>query len=215
LGGLTFVSFVGYLQFQYAIFGDRNEYAFLVSSVVLFAAAYYFDHAGILSMAITTAATYAGISVAPSGFLEIFDRSLSPLVFAGLAFGSFLIAGGWYLSYQEIKKHFTFTYYNFGVNIFFVFALTGLFNFNIPLFLVLLALIATLTFLYSISMRSFYFLLLGIIYCYIGVSYLLLKLFFEIDNDEGAFFVTFFYFIASSIAIIFLLKSIHRKFKNV
>jgi len=62
LGCLTFISFVGYLQFQYQVFGNRYGLATFIPMLVLFFSAYYFDHLGILSLAITTLAAWAGIA---------------------------------------------------------------------------------------------------------------------------------------------------------
>ena len=70
LGCLTFITFVGYLQFQYNVFGNRYGLATFIPMLVLFFTAYYFDHLGVHSMAITTLAAWAGIAVTPARILQ-------------------------------------------------------------------------------------------------------------------------------------------------
>jgi hypothetical protein len=53
LGCLTFITLVGYSQVQFTIFGQRFGLAVFIPMIVLFFSAYYFDHLGVLSMAIT------------------------------------------------------------------------------------------------------------------------------------------------------------------
>ena len=52
LGTLSFLTFAGYLQFQYEVFGTHYGLATFIPMLVLFFIAYYFDHLGILTMAI-------------------------------------------------------------------------------------------------------------------------------------------------------------------
>jgi len=49
-------SFIGYLQYQYSAFGTHYGMATLIPMLALFLIAYYFDHLGILSLAIANLA---------------------------------------------------------------------------------------------------------------------------------------------------------------
>src|SRR6188768_686875 len=62
LGCSMFIIFIAYLQYQYNVFGDRYGLATFFPMVVLFLSAYYFDHLGILSMAITSFGAWLGIT---------------------------------------------------------------------------------------------------------------------------------------------------------
>jgi len=62
LGCLAMITFIGYLQFQYNVFGQRYGLAAFIPMLILFASAYYFDHLGILSLAITNLAAWMGLS---------------------------------------------------------------------------------------------------------------------------------------------------------
>ncbi len=59
---LSLLIFLGYLQYQYDVFGDHYGSATFIPMVILFFAAYYFDHLGALSLAITNLAAWAGIA---------------------------------------------------------------------------------------------------------------------------------------------------------
>ncbi|MEO6850479.1 MAG: DUF2157 domain-containing protein, partial [Mucilaginibacter sp.] len=65
LACISFITFVGYLQFEYKVFGINYGLATLIPMLVLFFMAYYFDHLGILNMAIANLAIWLGVSVTP------------------------------------------------------------------------------------------------------------------------------------------------------
>ncbi|MDQ6764326.1 MAG: hypothetical protein M3015_17115 [Bacteroidota bacterium] len=57
-GCLSLLTFVGYLQFEYNVFGNKWGLATFIPMVVLFMAAYYFDHLGVLILAIVNLAAW-------------------------------------------------------------------------------------------------------------------------------------------------------------
>src|SRR5258708_27887814 len=63
LGCLSLLIFLGYLQYAYGVFGDAYGLATFIPMVILFVTAYFFDHGGVLSLAITNLAAWAGISI--------------------------------------------------------------------------------------------------------------------------------------------------------
>jgi hypothetical protein len=62
--------FMGYLQFQYAAFLFLRYGLTLIPTAIGLFCAYYFDHKGILSIAITGLAAYVGLSVSPQSLLQ-------------------------------------------------------------------------------------------------------------------------------------------------
>ena len=70
LGCLSLLSFLGYLQFQYHVFGDNYGLATFIPMLILFYVAYEFDHIGVLSMAITNLAIWLGASITPYTILS-------------------------------------------------------------------------------------------------------------------------------------------------
>ncbi len=176
LGCLLFLALEGYLQFRYQVFGTRFGIATLVPALLFFCLAYRFDHIGVLSMAITALASYAGITASP-GLLLGNSLSEASLVYTGIALSVLLIAAGFFMKEKEIKRHFTFTYYNFGFNLYFISMLCAMFTLEISyLYFGLLLTGCVLLIRYAIREQSFYFLLLPVIYGYIGITWLIFRL---------------------------------------
>lgn len=220
LGGLTFATFMGYLQYQYSTFGLHNEIAFLIPAIVFFGAAYYFDHLGVLSMAITALAGFVGIAITPTELLSHNDFSSHPLILSGIGLGAFLVGAALVLNRKNIKAHFTFTYLNFAVHLLFVSCLAGLFVFDEWfMFIPLLALFVLLVGRHAYKEKSFYYLLFTVIYGYIGVSYIFFRVLDSIINSIGDYndmawiYLSLTYFTVSSIYIIIFLRKANKKFK--
>jgi hypothetical protein len=213
-GCLTFVSFLGYLQYEYSVFGNHNDWVALTSALLFFACAYYFDHLGVLSLAITTLATYVGIAITPIELLRSNDFNGDAIIYSGLLLGFALIGLSWALNKRSIKKHFTYTYINFASHMLFVFCLAGLFRFSGALFPLIFFGLVGVVIWQAFSERSFYFLLIAILYGYIGVSYLVINfLFMSNHGGDAGLSLAFLYFISSSIGIIFYLISCSKKLK--
>jgi hypothetical protein len=217
LACLTFITFVGYLQFQYNVFGNRYGLVTFIPMLLLFFTAYYFDHLGILTMAITTLAAWAGISVTPMSVLRENDFDSTTIIFTAFALGVVLITLGYFSTKQHIKKHFKFTYNNFGIHLLFISILAAMFHFeDISLLIfILLAGVSYLVYQKAVKEKSFYFLLVLSLYLYIGFSYLTMTLLFDIINgDIGSIFLACIYFICSAIGIMIFLIRMNKQFKN-
>src|SRR5688572_22514944 len=201
LGCLTFITFVGYLQFQFNVFGERYELAIFIPMVVLFFNAYYFDHLGVLSLAITNLAAWAGITVTPLEILKANDFNSESIIITGILLGVLLILAGIITQKRKIKPHFAFTYTNFGAHLLFISCLAAMFRFDWLYLLWFIILIAICYFFYikAVREKSFYFLLILTLYAYIGISYVIMKLIFD-TTDLGitGAYLAFIYFIASA-----------------
>ncbi|MBC7423638.1 MAG: DUF2157 domain-containing protein [Ferruginibacter sp.] len=216
LGCLTFISFVGYLQFQYQVFGNRFGLALFIPLVVLFLTAYYFDNLAILSLAITNLAAWAGIAITPARILADNNFDSSTIIFTGLLLGIVLIATGIFTKQKKIKAHFDFTYTNFGTNISFISCLTAMMHFerSYLLWFVLLAGISYYFYAKAVKEKSFYFLLIMSLYAYVGVSYVIMRfLFYTINGDIGGLAMACLYFIGSAIWLILFLIKMNKKLK--
>ncbi len=112
LGCLLFLTFEGYLQLQYSLFGERYGIATLIPSVLFFLVAYRFDHKGILSMAITGLGGWLGLTVTPLDFWDQ-DFGSDRLIFTGILFGAILTGLSYLITAKDWKKHFSFSYFNF------------------------------------------------------------------------------------------------------
>jgi len=214
----TFITFIAYLQFQYNLFGNRYGLAVLFPMVLLFFAAYFFDHQGILSMAIVNLATWLGFTVTPMQMLTNNDFNSAAIIFTGLALGILLILLAWGSNKKNIKAHFEFTYANFGTHAVLISCLAGMFHFSNIYLVWFLFLIGMLLYFYSKALKdkSFYFILVTTGYFYIGTSYIVLKLLEQIGgNDMWQIYLGFMYFIASGIGLVLFLINTNKKLKAV
>lgn len=219
LGCLSMLSFLGYLQFQYHVFGIHYGMATLIPMLVLFVVAYQFDHLGILGLAITNLGLWMGVTVSPYSLLYgVFDGIT--LIFTSLLLGLILLAAGYLSGHYNFKKHFKFSYLHFGLNISFISLLTGYFvvgngyseQSSGYIWLIGVFILGFFLFIDSFKDKSFYFLLLTILYLYIAISILAVRGLMVID-DGNAVALGFLYFIASAIALILLLINLNKKLK--
>jgi hypothetical protein len=216
LGCLLLITFIGYVQFQYNFFGNKWGLATFIPMVLLFITAYYFDHIGVLSLAITNLAAWAGITVTPLNILSDNDFSSTALIFTGLLLGTALTAFSFLTVIKDVKAHFGFTYKNFGAHILFISTLAAIFHFESIYRLWFLLLLGIGFFFYKNALKenSFYFLVITLLYVYIGLSYVLLDLLFKLPGDMAAIYLAFVYLIASGIGLIRLLIYFNKLIKK-
>lgn len=211
-GCLLLLTLVGYLQFQYQFFGNRWGLALFIPMVLLFISAYYFDHLGVLSMAITNLAAWAGIAITPTALLRQNDFNQQRVMFTGLALGAVLVAISEWSTFKKIKAHFAFTYRNFGIHLLFISMLSILFYYDTYylLWFLVLSVMAFLLFKSAVKESSFYFLVVTLLYFYIGLSYVVVRLFL-LDSCEMGFYGIILYFIFSGIGLIAFFKNFQNK----
>lgn len=212
---LLSLTLIGYLQFQYNVFGDRWGLVVFIPMVILFFCAYYFDHLGVLSIAITNLAAWLGITVTPLQILQQNDFSETHLIYTGIVLGAALVIFSIITQQKNIKAHFAFTYKNFGAHILFISLLAAMFNYNNIYFLWFLGVIATAYWLFNNAVKenAFYFLVVTVLYAYIAVCYIVMDLLFLI-GDIGSVYLGAIYFIASGIGLIRLLMYYNKKLKH-
>ncbi len=218
LACLTFISFIGYIQYQYQVLGNHFGLATFTPMLVLFFIAYYFDHVGILSLAITNFAAWAGIAVTPAKIMQDNNFNSTAIIVTGLLLGILLIAAGFLTKKRNIKAHFQFTYTNFGTHLLYISCLAGMFKFEsyFLLWFLLLACISYFFYNKGVKEKSFYFLLILTIYFYIGLSYSIIRLLFDIAQlDLSGVYLVCIYFIASAIAFILFLIMMNKKLKTL
>ena len=211
LGSLLLLILLGYLQFQYGLFGNRWGMATFVPMVLLFATAYYFDHIGVLSMAITNLAAWVGISITPTRLLQNNDFNSHSIVYSGVGLGIILILAGIFSVRKNFKKHFDFTYKNFGYHLFFVASIAALVVFNAVYLWLFIPLCAAGFYLYKLSIKdkSFYLLVITTLYMYAAISYVVIKNLLSFDRKgDAVIYLILLYLIASAIGlVIFIMKT--------
>lgn len=216
LGCLLMLTFITYLQVQYNVFGTRYGAATFFPMLVLFFAAYYFDHLGVLSMAITNLAAWMGVTVTPLQLLHANDFSSYILIYTGLLLGAVLIGGAWLSDRKRYKAHFAFTYSNFGTHVFLIATLAGMFAAYEGLYIVWFLLLAAATWFFynqAVKQGSFYFVLIVVLYAYVGLSYVVVRLL-MLTESIGGVYLGLIYFILSGIGAIGLLMKLNKKLKK-
>jgi hypothetical protein len=213
LGCITLITFITYLQVQYTTFGNAYGLATFIPMVISFFCAYYFDHLGVLSMAIANLAAWMGIAVTPLQIFRENNFADAQIIFAGLLLGVALNAIAWASKQRNIKAHFCFTYTNFGMNILFIACLAGMFHFDDFYLLWLLPLVGIVCYFYkrSIATSSFYIMLMLTLYGYTGISYVIIRLAPDMDD---AIFLVIFYFILSGLSLISFLMYMNKKLRS-
>lgn len=215
LGCLSFITFIAYFQYQYNLFGERYGLATFIPMLVLFFSAYYFDHLGILCLAITNLAAWIGITVTPLQVLKANDFQNANIIISAVLLGIFLIVTGVVSVEKKIKAHFEFTYTNFGMHILFIAINAAMFHFDriYLLWFLFLLLIAFYFYQRAKKERSFYILLISTLYSYVGLTYVIINLLSNMRFDIGILAFAFLYFVASAIALVVFLVRNNKKFK--
>jgi len=223
LGCLLFITFITYLQAAYGVFKFHYGTATFIPLIVLFFSAYYFDHLGILSLAITNLAAWLGVNVSPMTFMYGNIFITMHLIMTGLILGAALLLADYLTHYLRKKPHFGFTYRNFGMHLVLLACVTAMFKSTDSFrgehdatYLIWFVLQAGITFyLYREALKhhSFYFLLMIALYAYVGLSYVVVRLLILTDN-EGGLYAGLLYFIASAIGLIVFLVNSNKKIKH-
>ena len=207
LGCTSFLILEGYLQFQYDLFGLKYGLVTFIPAILFFFSAYLYDHRGVLSMAITAFASWVGVNIAPLSVLEKNDFSTPNFLVTAIVLGIVLSGLGLISEYRNLKKHFSFTYLLLGSNLALIAALTGMFNHPNWFIYALISLVLCVgLFLYARKTQSYIFLLIGTIYGYTALTYLLFKLAGFIDEDFMYMFGLYYFLLSGVGVIVFLMK---------
>lgn len=200
--------FIGYLQFQYAPFGKSIEIPTLISALIAFATAYYFDNRSALSIGITGLAAAIGITVTPQALLEndFFDHP--SLFYYGVALG-FLLAG-WseYSERTNLKKHFAVIYNSFAQHLVGICCLTGMTGDYWLRYLLLLAVGCYWFYRKSYALHSTAIFVFVWVYAYIGFNVLIFRILNFIDAYQ-------FYEVITIVSPVYVIGSIFLFIKSI
>ena len=203
--------FIGYLQFQYQVFG--YGLSSLVCSLIGFFCGYYFDNKSALSIAITGLATFIGITVTPKALIENEIYSDPSLTYYGLALGVLLIVWGEYSNKISLKKHFRLVFLTFAQHLIGICCIAGLLDDYWFVFAMFLA--ASTYFFYKISYEtsSTFLFVFTLLYGYAGINIVLFKFLEFIEISRIGAFLTIvapMYFIGSIFGFIKLIQNFNR-----
>ena len=217
LGAITLLIFVGYLQYQYNVFGNNYGLATFIPMLALFYMAYSFDHAGILNMAIVNLGLWLGVTATPQHLLDAGTFNNQGIIYTYLGFGVLSLASAWLTQKYIFKKHFKFSYEHYGIHMCMVALLAGYFS-NYDggtsiLWLMMLLALAAAIFQDAYKEKSFYFLLLTVLYGYVTISIIAVRLI--IVTQDAIILLGPMYFIGSSVCLIMFLINLNKKIKTV
>lgn len=204
LACLLFLTLEGYAQFQYTVFGTRYGLATLLPAALFLPLAYRFDHQGVLSMGLTALVSWVGVTVRP---LELYFKTNffdQPTVLSAVVLALGLIGAGLLLEQRRIKPHFTYTYLTVGGNLLLVALLGGVFNFAEARLWYVLALAGACLVMdrYARQKQFFLYLLMSVVYGYIGLTYLVLEY-----ADLGTYGILLYFLLTGIGLVAYLLTS--------
>ncbi|WP_052273039.1 DUF2157 domain-containing protein [Flavihumibacter solisilvae] len=208
-GSLLLLILTGYLQTEFGVFGNRWGLATFVPMCLLFFLAYYFDHKGVLSLAITNLAAWIGITMNRTNWYGLADMNNDHTIIAGCILGVFLIAVSWYCRSSGLKPHFDAVYHQFGSHFLFISTLAGMVHF-IEAYLLWLLLLAAAVYFHvrkAFAEGSFYYLLIASLYGYLGLGFVLsVKVFAKAsDSINTVLYINLCYYLATGIMLAILL----------
>ena len=210
-GSILSCVFLGYIQFQYAVFGLDYKWVSLSSALICFVIAYYFDSRMVLSIALTALTTFIGITLTPQKVFENEFMSNPMLLFSGIVLGVMLVVWTIYSEKVGLKKHFYFVFYTFAQHLIGICCLSGLFQEQWYLFLPIF--LCFINYFYKLSYTYFAtsFFVFTLLYGFIGLNTVLSKVF---DNSfliDFIIMISPFYFIGSIVVFISLVKKFNKE----
>lgn len=216
LSAMMMVSCIGYLQFQYHFFGSDWNLASIIPALLLLVCAYYYDHLGVLSMAITNIAASIGIVLSPMHFFDWNNLNNDITIVVMFLFALALMGMSYLSVMRDVKAHFAFTYKNFGFHLLFISLIAAMVKFEVIYLLMFLvfAAAAFLQFRLAIKERSSYFFVFITIYGYIAMSYAFMKLLFSVvghnDSIEIAYFAILYEMATAVFAIVLIINTLKK-----
>ena len=210
-GSILSCIFIGYLQFQYAIFGSDFEMVSLFSAMLCFCVAYYFDNRSVLSMAITALAAFVGIAITPKTLFDNEIYSNPILTYYGIGLGITILLWTSYCFKEKIKTHFHFVYLTFAQHLIGLCCIGGLVDDNWWLFVPFMA--GSVYYFYRLSYRlkATSFFVFSLIYGYIGFNILLVRGLDFLENFEWIIMVSPIYVIGCIVWFIRLVRNFNKE----
>ncbi len=206
---------IGYFQYNLNFHNTNYSIATLISAIVSLAMAYYFDNKSVLVIGITALASFIGLSLNITKFIDDYHYEDQRLQTAGILFGVLLLIWQNISEKKSLKVHFSFVILTFALHLLAVSCLAGFFNDWYWIFnLLILAVVLYHFYKKSIEYKAISWYVFVLFYGFIGFNTLIVRLF-----DYVGFFEIFalftiltpIYFIGSIILFIKLIKNFNKK----
>lgn len=215
MGALLLLTLVGYLQSQLHFFGNRFGLASFIPMVILFITAYFFDHKGVLSLAIITLAAWVGININRKTWYGIATLDHTATIIAAFVLGILLIGVAIWVKQRNFKPHFESVFHQFGSHGAMLAANAGILHFDNLYWLCFLVLLLVAAFHFSKALRepSFYYLVISCLYTYFGFSYCVIHTLDKTlhNSSSDIFLLSLIYLIGSAILLAYFLTNRYKK----
>ena len=206
---LLIISLFTYVQVYFDLVELLINWTSFISAAILFFMAYRYDNRVLLSMGITALAAAVGISITPVDWTIGDWLITSDLYLISMMLGALLLVVEHFTYQNGIKKHFRFTYQNFGLLLFYIGGMAAMFNGNGEwLYATLMLVVAGILTYFTWQKKEFLFFLYSNLTLYIAFTYLFFRM---INNEGGDLIILTYYFPITCIGyIIFLIqKKLH------
>lgn len=213
LVSLLLISLLVYIQIYFNLTEILIHWSSYFSASILFFMAYRYDNKALLAMGITAFAAAVGLSISPVNWVKGNWSTSNELYNISILLGALLIIIGYVSNLKDIKKHFKFTYQNFGMLLLYIGGLSSIFDsqFEILYALLMIAAAGYLSY-YTWKTKEFLFFLYSNLTCYIAFTYLLFSM--ADTMSSGIEMLLIYYFPITCITYLVLLITKKSHFKN-
>ena len=207
-------TFMGYIQYQYHIFGTHFEISILTSAFIALATAYYFNNKSALSIGLTALTTSLGITLTPQTLINndvYWNKNLS---YYGLILGLIIILWAMYSQKSNLKRHFNLVIITFAMHLMSICSLAGLINDYWFLFIFILGGSSYYFYIKSFEIPAISIYVFALLYVYIGFNIFIGRLIEMIHLSDIFKFLLFllpFYFFGSIALFIMAIKKFNKK----
>lgn len=207
-------SFMGYIQFQYSIFGEYFEISILISAFIALASAYYFNSRSALSIGITALATSIGISVTPRTLIHNEVYWNENLSYYGLILGVLIAIWAIYSKKINLKRHFDLVLLTFALHLISICCISGLYHDFWIIFVLFLGVSSYYFYIKSFEIQAISIYIFTILYGYIGFNIFLARVLGDLDLlvfGELLIVLLPIYFIISIVLFVKAIRNFNKK----
>lgn len=192
LVSLLVIGWFTYIQVYFELAAVLASWSSYISAVLFFFMGYRYDNRALLSMGITALATALGFSITPINWVSMEWASADYTAMIAVLLGVGLCLSGYLSEVKNIKKHFKFTYQNFGLISYYLGCLFGVFYTDYKIAYAFLTVISGVFMsMYTWKTKEFLFFLYANISIYIAFSYLF---FIGVEKLQGGYIYMIYYF---------------------
>lgn len=203
LVSLLIIALFAYVQVYFDLVELLLNWTSFISAAIFLFMAYQYDNRALLAMAITAFAAAVGLSISPVNWAKGTWQLSSNLYTTSIMLGAILAIIGQVSQYKNLKKHFRFTYQNFGLLLYFIGCISAMFDsdYELPYAFLTLVSAGILTW-YTWVHKEFLFFIYSNIVVYIAFTFLAFK---AVNQLGGDYVVFIYYFPFTCIAYLLLL----------